>query len=581
MNGDGVIPPDPIEDPLTADCIRSVMALVGKHKDLSGLDGINADDLDSFENQATGYLAWLSEGETDREKIFPFGEKTRPLFEAYSSIREKADAFFRSVAAIQFGIAVPSNAMTCDPLDPESVKAYLEKAPICNPSAAHELKCGSEALNPLLRDKIEAFFSVYSDVFGTAIASVDAGRWAELKTKLAPYEAWLAKKNTATFDDFDAGKLRSYADAGVYAVIRDFMSADNGVSMKLAYCAVARKLILFQKNMLIFLNNFVSLSDLFDVKTKSMIQIGKLIMDGRVFTLCTLVPNPAEHKKIAEDSKICVLYIDVTRECGTDIKTMKLAVAVTSGHVRNLFIGKSGIFYTDDGAAWDAKVFDFLKQPVSISEAIREPFFKFGEFLQKQADKYFSTRSKTYEDNVAKDIQSKTAPAPAAPAPAKIQTPAFSGSMMLMGGGIGIAAIGSAFAFMAKSLQGISVGTVLAVFFGILLIFGAPIIISSLVKLFHRNLSRFFEANGYAINTQMLLSPKMGRVFTYTPKMPLRSRTIAEEIINGNSEENASSVRAKIFWWTLLVLILAACGWIFRAKILFALHWCKDFFSAL
>lgn len=567
QNGDGIIPPEPVEaiDPLAADCIRSVMALIGKHKDLSGAEGLNKDDLDSFEKQAARFLAWRAEYNADPEKFLPFGDQTKAIFDAFSAIREKTDAFFRSAATISFGESkLATAANTYDPLDPESVKNFLEKSPIANPALGQTLTAG-ENINPLWRSKVDAFFNV----LGSGATSLTAAEWDALKNKLEPYGTWIAKKNTAIFDAFDQEKLKAYAEKNVYGVIRDLIASDVAVSEDLTRCQTVRKLIILQKYMRGFLNNFVSLHDLFDPLKKSMIQVGHLVMDGRIFSLCTLVPNLAEHKKIVMESDICVMYVDITRGVGADKKAMKLAVAVTSGHVRNLFVGKSGVFFTDDGLAWDAKVFDFVKQPASISEAMREPFYKFAEFLQKQADKFFATKSKAYETNVANAIQTNAAPKPS---PAAQQTPAVSGSMMLMGGGIGIAAIGSAFAFMAKSLQGISAWTVVWVFLGIMLIFGGPIIAVSLVKLFSRNLSRFFEANGYALNMKMRLSLKMGRVFTFTPKLPLNIRLFAEQLhllIPGGEEESRAK-KAK-FWTWLLVLLLLAAGVYFSYPYLAAL----------
>ncbi len=535
QNGDGIIPPEPVEavDPQIADCIRSIMNLIGKQKDLSGTDGVGKAEVENFEKQASGYLAWKDAFD---ESLLVYGDKTDAVYQAYSAIADKVDDFFRSVATLRYSNA--RAVSTYDPLDPESVKAYLEKSPIANPEQTQMLDLNSE-LNPLWRDRVAAFFAVRGEA-----ESCTAAEWTALKGKLAPYGAWLAKKNTAVFDGFDIEKLRSYAANNVYAGLYKLIENDISVCGTLCTCKIVRKLILFQMNMVRFLNNFVCLHNLFDTKSDSMIQVGHLIMDGRTFSLCTLVPNVAEHKKIVQESDICVMYLDITKGAGSTLKTMKLAVAVTSGHVRNIFIGKSGVFFTGDGEVWDAKIFDFVKQPVSISEAMREPFYKFAEFLQKQADKYFSTKSKTYETNVAKSIQTPAAPAQ--------QTPAVSGSMMLMGGGIGIAAIGSAFAFMAKSLQGISVWTVLGVFLGILLIFGGPIIMVSLIKLFNRNLSRFFEANGFAINMKMRLSLKMGRVFTYVPKMPYKVLLFAEQLsLKG---ENGMSRKAKI--WLIFFLLL-------------------------
>lgn len=568
QNGDGVIPPEPVEkdSPLVADCIRAIMKLIGSRKDLSGIDGIDKGALDSFEKQAAGYLAWRAEYEAAPEKMLPYGERTGKLYAAMQAIADKTDAFFRSAATLRFGNLTRGGTGTLvyDPLEPDTVNSFLEKSPIANPAETAELINGSDTVNPLWMDKVSAFFDAFTDASGKKVEKLDRAAWNGLKAQLAPYGSWSAKKNTNIFDGFDEAKLKSYAAENVYAAIGKLIENDIAVSSDLANCQNVRKLILFQKYMLDFLNNFVCLHNLFDPELPSMIQMGKLVMDGRLFTLCTLVPNVAEHKKIVMQSDICVMYIDITRGSGADFKTMKLAVAVTSGHVRNIFVGKCGVFYAEDGTVWDAKIFDFVKQPVSIPEAIREPFYKFAEFLQKQADKFFSTKSKTYETNVANNIQSHAQPAPAKPAPAPAAAPGgMSGPMMLMSGGIGIAAIGSAFAFMAKSLQGISFSTVLAVLLGIMLIFGGPIIMIALIKLFNRNLSRFFEANGYAFNMKIRLSLKMGRFFTYVPKIPFSMLVMPECLHNMfAAKKRRSTFWIKLVVW-LLVLVLLTGGFMY------------------
>ena len=110
-------------------------------------------------------------------------------------------------------------------------------------------------------------------------------------------------------------------------------------------------------------------------------------------------------------------------------RKMTLAVAVTSGDIRHIFVGQTGVFADAAKVEWDAKVIDLVQQPVSLGEAIRSPFYRFGEFTSKQANRFFSAKSEAMEKSLAGSI--------AAPKPQ--QAPAFSGAMLLMGGGVGIA----------------------------------------------------------------------------------------------------------------------------------------------
>ena len=527
QNGDGVIPPDPVEslDPEAAACIRDIMKRVGSHPDVSGVPGVSQEDLDTYESLAKTYLAWIDRKEQDARTLFPFGDHTASFYAAFQTVEEAVDAFFRSCETLNYTAAGEAKLQTVvhtfDPLNAASVDAFLDQSVIAEVNRECVLRL-DQRVNPVWRDRLTAFFQAQEQC-GLDGKSLSLAEWIALRRNLAPYGAWIASKNTLIFDGAELDCIRAWMNSGVCGRIRELMKADVAVAKNLDGCGEARKLLLYQKDMMEFLNNFVCMHKLFENEAKSMIQVGILVMDGRQFTLCTLVHNIAEHKAIAVRSNICVMYLDIATEGGSAVKSMKVAVAVTSGHMRNLFIGKSGIFYTRDGSVWDAKVIDFIQQPVSIGEALCAPFLKFGEFMQKQADKFFSTKSKSYETNIS-NVVDKTASAPPgqivpvpAPAAAPAAAPAGNASnpMMLMGGGIGIAAIGSAFAFIAKSLSGMSFWTVFSILMGILLIFGGPMILSSMLKLFRRNLAVFLEANGYALNRQMRMSIKMGRIFTF------------------------------------------------------------------
>lgn len=559
QNGDGIIPPDPVQDPKSRECIRLIMQYVGSRKDLSGVEGIGEEEMETFLKQAGAVLDWRSVCENDPEKILPFGDKTPWIYDLFHKIVEKVNTFFRNCEALVLsGADSAEKSGAVDPMNNTSVDEFLARAPLAPVNRERILKL-NEVRHPQWREAVLSFFRNLPEGTGNEITEE---RWTEICSLLAPYGKWIAAKPDSRLTEVDASLLRTILANGTPGHIQALIRRDSDVCQNLQNCSQVRKLILFQKNMVRFLNNYVTLNELFDDGTTSLIQSGRLIMDGRCFSLCMVVEDPALHKKIAEASNICVMYLDAVTGTGPAEKKIKIAAAVTSGHMRHLFVGKSGVFYNADGTIWDARVFDFIQQPVSIREALVMPFYKFAEFLQKQADKFFSARSKQYEDTVAKDIQSKSALPTSAnpPPPPQQQTPAFSGSMILMGGGVGIAAIGSAFAFMAKSIQGVSISVVLAVFLGILLIFGGPIILISLCKLFRRNLSIFFEANGFALNGQMRLSLKMGRFFTYTPRLPGRVKVFKREIFSMESVEAQNSKNMQKYWlYILLVIFFVEC----------------------
>ncbi|MBO5306564.1 MAG: hypothetical protein J6C40_01045, partial [Lentisphaeria bacterium] len=99
---------------------------------------------------------------------------------------------------------------------------------------------------------------------------------------------------------------------------------------------------------------------------------------------------------------------------------------------------------------------------------------------------------------------------------------------------------------------------------GILLVFGGPVVVISLVKLFRRNMSRYLEANAFAVNRPMRLSQRMGRFFTYHPHMPPGKLPHLDILDNGKSRTTW------IRWWLVVILLIVAavyavlsfyCGW--------------------
>ncbi len=551
-NGDGIIPPEVLQTPGAVALANDVITELGPQTDLCGKPGLNGEMLESFLQSAAAHLEWRKTGELP--ELLIFGEATAMVYAAYSAVREAVDDYFLACAALEFGPGCsPSRP---DPLDRSAVQQFLETAPAANPRADRILDFGG-LLNPLWRERLLAFAALPEIRNYLSGNRLTENSWLRLQKEFVAYDQWQARKPAGNLCTFSSEQLESDLTESFANEIRDAIAADSSVAPQLQCSTALCKLLLYQKYMLEFVNNFVCLAELFNPNRPSMLQVGQLVMDGRRFTLITPVKNIAEHKTIARSSDICILYVEITAGVPAALQKQTLAVAVTSGDMRNLFIGKRGIFFSVDGTPWDAKVIDSIQQPVSISEALRMPFYRFGEFVGKQADKFLSTKSADAQKALEKDIAGTLTAPPATPQkPAA--APAASGSMLLMGGGIGLAAIGSSIAFIAKSLQNISFWNVLAVIGGIILIFGGPIVTISLIKLFRRNMARFLEANACAVNRPMRLSRKMGTIFTYAPVIP------KSELLKGDLVDTFRQLRPekskRLLWLllTLLVLLIAA-----------------------
>ena len=554
QNGDGIIPPGPVEDAVTAECIKFAMAAVGSQKDISGADGVGSAELDAFETMLKGFLAWTDEGIAREKELFPYAAATAGLWGKYLAVAADVDDYFESCHALVFagapdsGSRVPKN--TFDSNDSSSVKDFFKKAPLAPADPACVLHL-NERVNPNRAGVLAAFFEAFRAAIPGEADAISESEWTAFKAAIAPYGDWTGRKNTDKLDGLDIARLRAVAASKAFENIRAMIAEDAVVSNNVTCCDLVRKVIICQTNLREFLNNFINMEALFSPAKRSFILAGKLVMNGYNFHMCMIVHDVAAHKKIAATSNVCVMYINATTGTAPAVKSMTLAVAVTAGTMRRLFVGKSGVFYTPDGLIWDAVITDLIQQPVSLKEAILMPFYRIGDIIQNQAEKHFAAKTNAFEADVTKGVDSKLAGGEQPKKEGGLNMP-----MLIMGGGVGIAALGSSFAFMAKSLQGVSVWRILAVLLGIFIIICAPFVILSLLKLFRRSLTRFLEANGCALNREMRLTLALGRIFTYVPRIPGKFSLYALNTTSAGDDPDAVRSPLLNIVYKLLIVVL-------------------------
>ena len=561
-NGDGVVTPDTEQSDEINQRIDLIMKTAGSADDVSGVKGINKVILEKFALESTAFLEWDKKITDDDGTLLCFGENTPTVYEKYLAVKDDIDNYFLNSETLEFFSVEPERVakkdLAADVRAPQEVKAMLEKSVLALPRTDCTLDL-NDRLNPLLRAGIEAFFALKEGAALLEDNKLTAAEWAGFKKTIAPYDAWSKAKPAfaAPYSAVDKQLLAGAANDEIMTILTEACNNDLNAGAALAGIDMLHKVMLYQRYLKELLNNFVSLAELFDLKANSPIQAGKLIMDGRHFTLAVPVADLAEHKRIVANSNICVLYIELSSTAAAVQPPWKtLAVAVSSGNMRHLFVGKRGLFFAVGGDVFDAKVTAFVEQPVSISEALKNPFYRFGAFIGDQISKFFNTKSATAQKDMGGKIASgKLPPVPAAPAQGNA-------SMLLMGGGIGIAALGSSIAFITKQLQNVSIWDILSVLLGIILIFGGPVVIISLVKLYCRDLSRFLEATGCAVNRRMRMTRKMGDIFTFQPIMPDGKK------VRCRVETRPSPGRWKCTLAGLLIalLIAAACGGIWYMR---------------
>lgn len=520
-NGDGIVTLENTTDPELARVIGNIMKICGSKTDLSTLQGIDTELLDEYLKRANAQLNWLKAGiQLEMDSVYK--EKAGDFFKSYQSVMDKLNEYFMLCGVLTNEDEERFSAqLKIDPQNIQALQDFIKNAPAAQLSSRKTLDM-NRWVNPLYYNALANFMCKAFEA--GAIADAEVMTNAEWNTIVSNFTArlqWNATGADEKFAGMSVEDIELDLNENTIQKLRELIEHDRSVSTEIKAVETLRKLALYQKYMLKFVNNFVSLAELFDPNTLSMVQPGYVIMDGRYFTLNVCVNNLAEHKKIIQRSNICVMYLALETTVDNTVRKMTVATAVTSGTMRNIFIGKCGIFYAGDGTEYDAKVIDFVQQPVSFMEALLQPFYSFGNFVSKQADKFFSTRSKDVESVLNKQVDSAAKGKGAIIDPKAVQqTPAISGSMLLMGGGVGLAALGSSVAFIANSIQNVAAWKIVAVLFGIAFTISAPMMLVSIVKLMNRRVSDFFAAGGWAVNLKMRLSRKMGLLFTRRPRIP-------------------------------------------------------------
>ena len=281
-----------------------------------------------------------------------------------------------------------------------------------------------------------------------------------------------------------------------------------------------RKLLMLTRDFYRLLRNFVTFEDFYRKDIQAVFQAGTLVIDQRACTLCLRVNDMGKQNAQASASGMFLVYCDCeSKKLG---QKMQIVAAMTVGDIRNLTVGKNALFYDNQGNDWDAVVTKIIDNPISISQAFWSPYRKFGAWVTDLINKSAAEKdSKGFADLTAK-VQEGAKNTPAAGEKPKVQ--AFDIAKFA---GI-FAAIGMAVGFIGDFFKNVVVGfavlqwwqDILAVL-GILLVISGPSMFLAWTKLRKRNLAPVLNANGWAINADVMVSVVFGNTLTTQAQFPL------------------------------------------------------------
>ncbi len=529
-NGDGIIPPEAVEDVDLAAFTRDVLEVLGCAADAGGSAGVSAELLRALREQGRAYLDWLERGRipqgASQTGIMVWGPETPAAYGAAEALWDKLEEFFAVSAlttldtrvALKFSLN-DEELSQLDVADRAALEERLRAAPLARPTADQLLDLDGET-NPAYHRNLETLSElVLVRVSGRGGRRLTREQWEEVKRLFGPYRDWQQARGNSPVGDLGEEKLRCYLDGPLPERLGELINADLAVAEHLAQAKDLEKLILYQRWFMELVNNSVSFPRFYDPTQRSMVELGTLVMDGRQFKLNVKVTDRAAHKKVAAHSHIFLMYVKISAR--DEKENFEIVTAVTAGSTANLCVGKKGVFFTTDGREWDAEVVDLLANPVDLWEAVKSPFKRLGDFVGRQAERFSSSRYKDLESGLAKRI---AAAEKGVPAPAPQASKSGATRDLLMGGSVAVAALGGTFAFITKTIASVKPVHVLLVLGAVLLAVAVPTMVIAAVKLRRRNLSMLLEACGWSVNAPMRLTTRIGQLFTVIPSPPEGAR---------------------------------------------------------
>jgi hypothetical protein len=514
FNGDGVVVPASAgADGAAAALIADLAAAGYAAQDAGGAAGVDKAGLDRFACDLEAYRAWRGKASAFAD-LFASEDEGRAAAALFAGIAGPVDDYFRRcrVLAMAGGADAGSEltSLIASMLSrslPEGAEE-LARLPAAMPDASCVLRLDGP-LHPSFGKDIATFFALASKALASP-AAVAQAEWERIAARMTAYRAWLSEKPAAGVADLEARALpENIAALGTF-VEKDLAMADRAAGLK-----ELRRTLLLKRDFLRLLGNFVNLDDFYSRKD-GIFRSGRLFLDGRELELCLDVNNAPAHATMAGLSSIYLIYCDLADKAGGK-KT--IVAALTAGDADNIFVGKNGIFYDNEGKDWDAMVTKLVVQPISIREAFFSPY----RWLVKTLEEYAMKRAATAESanmNTMKGIAQTTAMAgkpeakPEQVIPKKIDVGT-------------VAAIG-----VALGSIGAMVTSVLGLFFGmgawmplgligVLILISGPSMILAYMKLRRRNVGPLLNAEGWAINGRLKINVPFGATLSHLATLPL------------------------------------------------------------
>lgn len=543
-NGDGIVPPESMDDPALAKVAAEAIAAIGGRKDRSGHDGVDAQCLEQFFAECEAYSGWHAEAERNAAAVFPLGAETAAAAAALEAVRSKVDDYFGRCRLASFdGRALHAlnreeTAFLALAAKDMSIDAHeVADFPLTRISAGQPLSL-LDGLNPAWASAMARFRAHCCP----QASSLTEPQWEQLRTRFDAHRSWLDAKAGTKVESLGLERVREILASGAKAGLKGLIDTDLATANEVGSIEQVEKLVRLHRHFHTLLQNYVNFAD-FYARKGAIFQAGRLHLDGRACDLTFVVNDPGKHGTLAVMARTYLAYVDCRRPGGMK---MTVACAFTAGDSDNLFVGRNGVFYDRKGQDWDATVTRIVDHPISIGQAFLAPYKKLVRWIEEQvakraaaADAEATARMQT----AVTDAGDKSKAQPATPAgPKKLDIG------VLAAISVAISGITAIFGSLLQSFFGLGHLMPLGVL-GVVLAISGPSMLIAWMKLRQRNLGPILDANGWAVNSLTRINIPLGRTLTGLAQIP-----------DGSERSYFDPYAERKPWWprALVVLVVMA-----------------------
>jgi hypothetical protein len=553
FNGDGVITSASARDLPTQTLIEDIMVCVGSVQDRGGAPGISSEQVEAFYLAAAQYVQWHGQAQENAREILPFGESTRAAQDVVSALRIKLDDYFTRCDLAAYD---PKAAEALNPLltSYEAIAQCelrldvdLKHFPLARIEANRPLPL-KEGVNPAWSRSLTAFQGLaVAPLFGD-VDTLTKSQWENIKSILAPHEAWLAAKAGGEVEGIGIVRLQELLAGDSRRELEKIIAEDLSLAEQVESFEGVTRLVHFTRDLVVLLNNFVAFRDFYAQDRKAVFQAGTLYLDGRACELCVRVASPDTHATLATLSQTYLAYCRCTRSGSTE--QIHIAAAFTGGDSDNLMVGRNGIFYDRLGRDWDATVVKIIEHPISVRQAFMSPYKRMGRMIGEQIAKFAAAKDSAVDASAGAKLAGMGASPDAPKTPTPFDVGKFAGIFAAIG--LALGAIGTALAAVMGGFLSLALWQMPLVIGGIVLMISGPSMLIAYLKLRQRNLAPILDAGGWAVNTKARVNIPFGATLTKLAELPQGAK---RSLVDPFAEKKAPWKR-----WAVLLALFVALG---------------------